>query len=265
MDYTLKLNGIVVNQVFVVGEHDYGVHTVPTPVVTSEDYYLTCTDGITTITAGYQVTVTCSDQNATIYTRYVDGYFDEGLQEIVWNSDINQMPWNQSSDFVLYSDANGVTYLLQAKATRSGYNDSVIDETEIIPPYEECPPDIDCTDCNNWAECGYASYEDCDCQVNLNCPEQDYCQECIDACAGDPDCEASCWECDMPCGEPCDTCADWENQGYGCYEECNGEPCEEETDCSDCNNWSECGYGSYEDCDCQLNGNCPEEEQEPEE
>ena len=36
---------------------------------------------------------------------------------------------------------------------------------------ETIQPVYDCTDCiNHWADCGYSSYEDCDCQENGNCP-----------------------------------------------------------------------------------------------
>lgn len=35
--------------------------------------------------------------------------------------------------------------------------------------YGECPPD--CTDCSNWSECGYESYDDCRCQQYGECPE----------------------------------------------------------------------------------------------
>lgn len=35
--------------------------------------------------------------------------------------------------------------------------------------YGECPPD--CTDCNNWEDCGYESYDDCRCQQYGECPE----------------------------------------------------------------------------------------------
>lgn len=100
---------------------------------------------------------------------------------------------------------------------------------------------VDCTDCSNYAECGYESYEDCRCQEYGECP--DYCQDCIDSCEGDSECEEDCYECDQPCGDPCDS--------------------GDEVDCNDCSNWEDCGYTEYEDCDCQVNGNCPEEE-EPE-
>lgn len=116
----------------------------------------------------------------------------------------------------------------------------------------DCP--VDCSDCNNYAECEYESYEDCNCQqYGEDCPP-DPCQECIDACEGDSECEGACYKCDEPCGTPCEEPED---------------PCEG-VDCSDCSNWDNecCGYESYEDCDCQVNGNCGEEEpseEEPEE
>ena len=59
----------------------------------------------------------------------------------------------------------------------------------------------------------------------------------------------------------CTNCDNWEECGYESYEDCdcqvNGN-CPEEEDCSDCSNWEECGYESYEGCDCDVNGNCPE-------
>lgn len=79
------------------------------------------------------------------------------------------------------------------------------------------------------------------------------------------DCQCLQYGIDCP-PEPTVDCTDYENMGYESEEECNcmenGVGCPEETDCSDCSNWEECGYESYEDCDCQVNGNCEEEPEE---
>lgn len=92
------------------------------------------------------------------------------------------------------------------------------------------PNPVDCTDCANWQECGYESYEDCQCQQYGECP---------------PDCT---------------DCNNWADCGYESYEDCQcqqyGEDCP--PDCTDCNNWEECGYESYDDCRCQQYGECPE-------
>ena len=131
----------------------------------------------------------------------------------------------------LYGVAQSGTFTKDSSMTSWTTGTSGIPSGWTVEDYDEC------TDCSNWQECGYASYEDCMCgQYGEECPP-DYCQECIDGCEGDPDCEASCYECGQPCGEPCTV---------------------------DCNDWENMGYESYEDCDCQINGNCPEEE-EPEE
>lgn len=90
---------------------------------------------------------------------------------------------------------------------------------------------VDCTDCSNWEECGYESYEDCQCQQYGECP---------------PDCT---------------DCNNWADCGYESYDDCMcqqyGEDCP--PDCTDCNNWQECGYESYDDCQCQQYGICPPE------
>lgn len=122
--------------------------------------------------------------------------------------------------------------------------------------YDNC---VDCSDCTNyWEDCGYSTYEDCRCDQYGECDEpEDPCQECLDECAGDPDCEAECYEEPGPCYDACD---DWEGNGYESYEDCRcdmyGENCPE-VGCSDCSNWEECGYSNYEDCDCIENENCP--------
>lgn len=71
----------------------------------------------------------------------------------------------------------------------------------------------------------------------------------------------------IECGGDGD-CSDWEEQGWGSYEECMcnagysefcpGDPCDD---------WEGNGYGSYEECTCANYGeNCEEpEEEEPEE
>lgn len=210
--------------------------TLPAPTINFENAVEECWDGsaaglgYANVTASYE-----SIQNATFYIRYcLDG------------GDITQESWVETNS-VTITDSLGGDYIVQAKATKSGWNNSTVAETIVtILPSEQCPAEPDCTDCNYWSDCGYESYEDCQCQQYGEECGLDPCQECYDACEGDPDCEA---ECDSgPCGggdEP--------------------DPCEG-VDCSDCSNWDNecCGYESYEDCDCQNNGNCPEEE-EPEE
>lgn len=39
------------------------------------------------------------------------------------------------------------------------------------PDLDMYNPEVDCTDCNNWEECGYESYDDCRCQQYGECPE----------------------------------------------------------------------------------------------
>lgn len=42
-------------------------------------------------------------------------------------------------------------------------------ETPLITYDDQQYAEGDCSNCDNWSECGYSSYEDCDCQVNGNC------------------------------------------------------------------------------------------------
>ena len=249
--------------------------TLPAPIITYEDYTTECWDGSYAFDGdGYAVASYNTIQNATFYMRYcADG------------DDITQEVWEQTDNITITSG----DYIIQAKATKSGWTDSPIATiTATVEGYTGCPEEPDpcqecydacegdpdceaacdeneCGDpCDDWESQGYACYDECN---GGSCP--DPCQECYDSCEGDPDCEASCYECDQACGDPCDDpCADcgcWEEEGYECYEDCMyGDPCP--TDCTDCaNNWEECSYESYEDCDCAENGNCPEEEEEPEE
>lgn len=141
----------------------------------------------------------------------------------------------------------------------------------------------DCSDCSNWEECGYQSYEDCNCQQYgedcIDCSDCSNWEDCGFESQADCDCqdwsndynsyeECMCTAGDLTYCESVD-CTDWENMGYESYEDCdcqeNASNCEEPIDCLDCNNWSDCEYESYEDCDCQVNGNCGEEEPEEEE
>jgi len=73
-----------------------------------------------------------------------------------------------------------------------GLWDSVSESLIYNPDLDMYDPNpVDCTDCNNWQECGYESYEDCQCQQYGECQQPD-----------------------------CTDCTNWEECGYESLEEC---------------------------------------------
>lgn len=230
--YELYLNGNKVKQINYIGEHDYTpvVEQVEAPMITyNSQNWIDSQDCNNGKYAGYTtVNITCETAGASIYYRYGVCTVDANCNTTA--PDLTNEPWVLGDSITIYNNDTNTCddgreyYYIEAKATKSGMDDSTIEFVNDV----EVEPDesIDCNDCNNWQELGYPSYEDCDCAVNgINCP--------VD-------------------------CSDWENLGYESYEDCDCQVNGNCVDCNDCSNWAECGYSSYEDCDCQVNGNCGE-------
>ena len=229
--YELYLNGTKVNQVWVVGEHDYSPARVATPSISYADALSDlgdCNDGLQ---LGYStVDITCSTNGAAIYYRYDLCSYDQNCNAV--HPDLSNVSWIAGNSVIIdYSNIGnnceiGETYYFEAKAVKAGMLDSIIAAAEVyVSPNmtDDCPGGADC---NDWESLGYRSYEECDCAENSNC------------------------------GADCNDCSNWGECGYESYEDCDCQVNGNCIDCGDCNNWSECGYGSYEDCDCAENGNC---------
>lgn len=167
---------------------------VAVPSITYEDNQGECgPDG-----DGY-VTIECSTSGSNIYYR-IAPYLGCGEDEPYIDLLNSQWQLYVSPIFIgtNLQDCEGSNtinpYLIEAYATKSGMTDSNYEKTSFtVEPFQECPEETDCNDCNNWAECGYGSYEECDCAVNGNCPEE----------------------------TDCNDCGNWEECGYGSYEDCD--------------------------------------------
>ncbi len=101
--------------------------------------------------------------------------------------------WTKVNEVIIY---DGETVVFDGKAAiddngHIGLWDEISETLVYNPDLDMYNPEIDCTDCSNWEECGYESYEDCMCQqYGEDCP---------------PDCT---------------DCNNWEECGYESYDDC---------------------------------------------
>lgn len=229
--YELYLNGNKVKQINYIGEHDYTpvVEQVEAPMITyNSQNWIDSQDCNNGKYAGYTtVNITCETAGASIYYRYGVCTVDANCNTTA--PDLTNEPWVLGDRITIYNNDTNTCddgmeyYYIEAKATKSGMDDSTIEFVNDV----EVEPDesIDCNDCNNWEALGYPSYEECDCAVNgNNCP--------VD-------------------------CSDWENLGYASYEDCDCQVNDNCVDCNDCSNWEECGYTSWDDCNITNYGIFP--------
>lgn len=136
--------------------HDSDFHqqidiTVPAPTVSGVENTTECLDG--TVVNNGTGTVTMSDVM-------------EGARIIY---QLNRTPeWHTYTEPITLPTG---TYNFVIIAERDLYIESnTVGYNFTVSVAEECP--TDCTDCNNWEECGYESYDDCRCQQYGECPEE---------------------------------------------------------------------------------------------